>query len=63
MTDSWTIRNITVIRLTENIPLTNWSRMMIDGVEFKPYPIMDAGKNVISVEGRYDFTGKEVEFV
>ncbi len=60
---SWTARDMTILKLTESIPLTDWSKMTVGGVEFKPFPVMDAGENVIAVSGKHDLAGKQVEFI
>lgn len=59
---SWTTRNMTILKLTESIPLTDWRKMTVGGVEFKPFPVMDSGENIIAVEGKHDLTGKQVVF-
>ena len=60
---SWTARDMTILKLTESIPLTDWRTMTVGGVEFKPFPVMDSGENIIAVEGKHDLTGKRVVFV
>lgn len=60
---SWKVRDMTVLRLTEDIPLTDWHKMLVGGVEFKPYPVMDSGDDTIAVKGAHDLAGKTVEFV
>lgn len=59
---SWTARDMTILKLTESIPLTDWRKMTVGGVEFKPFPVMDSGENVIAVKGKHDLTGKRVVF-
>lgn len=54
---------MTILKLTENIPLTDWHKMTVGGVEFKPFMVMDAGRDVIAIGGEHDFTGEEVEFI
>lgn len=61
--NSWTVRNMTILKLTENIPLTDWHKMTVGGVEFKPFMVMDSGRDVIAIGGEHDFTGEEVEFI
>lgn len=59
---SWAVGDMTVLRLTEAVPLTDWRTMTVGGVEFKPYPVMDSGDNVIAVKGAHELDGKVVEF-
>lgn len=59
---SWTARDMTILKLTESIPLADWRKMIVGGVEFKPFPVMDSGENIIAVEGKHDLTGKQVVF-
>ncbi|MFR7732153.1 MAG: hypothetical protein ACLU7D_01595 [Collinsella sp.] len=43
--------------------MTNWHSCHIDGKHYEPHMVMDAGKNVIAIDGVYDLTGKTVECV
>ena len=49
--DCLTIDNATVIVLDEDLPLTKWRAVVIDGERCVPRMIMDAGSNVIGVGG------------
>lgn len=61
--DCHEIGTMTVLFLDEELPLTDWRRLYIAGNSYEPRMIMDAGKNVIAVDGAHDFTGKTIEFV
>ena len=61
--DCHEMAGVTALLLEDRPPLTGWHVMVIDGVRYDPVGIMDAGKNVIAVQGSHDLTGKEVEFV
>lgn len=67
--DSWNIRGMTLLTLSDSIPNGGWRRIVIDGEIFEPIIPMYAGdvsrtkNNAIGISGRHDFTGKTVEFV
>lgn len=63
ITDSTFIKGYTSLALSESIPLKRWGKMLIDGEEYTPIPIMDAGNECIAIMGNHDLTGKEVQFV
>jgi hypothetical protein len=54
---------MTVLFLDEELPVTDWRSLRVDGVRYEARMVMDAGKNVIAVDGAHDLTGKTVEFV
>ncbi len=62
ITDCLTINSTTVIVLDEDIPLTKWHAVVIDGKRYAPRMIMDAGSDVIGIEGKHDLTGKNIFF-
>ncbi len=62
ITDCLTINSTTVIVPDEDIPLTKWHAVVIDGKRYAPRMIMDAGNNVIGIEGKHDLTGKNIFF-
>lgn len=61
--DCHEIGNMTVLFLDEELPVTGWRSIRIDDVRYEARMVMDAGKNVIAVDGVHDLTGKTVEFV
>ena len=61
--DCHKICGMTALFLDGNLPLTNWSSLVIDETRYEPHPIMDAGKNVVAIDGEHDFTGKEIKLV
>lgn len=61
--DCHEIGSMTVLFLDEELPVTNWRSLRVDGVHYEARMVMDAGKNVIAVDGAHDLTGKTVEFV
>ncbi|MDO4437400.1 MAG: hypothetical protein Q4B77_05555 [Coriobacteriaceae bacterium] len=61
--DSFEIDGYTVLILSEERPMTDWKALRIDGEEYAPQIVMDAGRNVIAVKGSHDLAGQIVEFV
>ena len=60
--DCHEIRGITILLLSEKRPLSNWNKLLIDGIAYDPLPVMDAGEKCIAIHGTHDFTGKRIEF-
>ncbi|MFQ9129308.1 MAG: hypothetical protein ACLR3M_02420 [Collinsella sp.] len=61
--DCHKLGSMTALFLDEKLPMTNWHSLHIDGKHYEPHMVMDAGKNVIAIDGVYDLTGKTVECV
>lgn len=40
-----------------------YHKYRINGKEYEPVPVYDAGDNIIAVESEESFSGKEVEFI
>lgn len=62
ITDCHEINGVTILFLSEERPLSNWNKLMIDGIAYDPIPIMDAGEKCIAIHGVHDLSGKEIEF-
>ena len=62
-TSSTLVCDYTVIAFGRDLPTTPWRFLVIDGVRYKPVPVMDAGNDCVAVEGAHDFSGKDVQFV
>ncbi len=54
---------VAVLKLENDMPATRWTKLRIDGDEYDPCIVMDAGFDVIAIRSGKDFTGKDVEFV
>lgn len=52
----------TVLLLNSEIPRTKFSKLVIDGKEYKPETVYDLD-NSIGVAATGDFEGKEVKFI
>lgn len=63
VTESIFIKGYTSLSLSEKRQFSNWTRLLIDGVEYDTVPIMDAGDDCIAIVGNHDLTGKEVTFI
>lgn len=61
--DCWHIAEMTVVRLSEEPPFGGWRNVVIDGIQYKPHLVMDAGRNVLAVDGKLDLAGKEISFI
>ena len=61
--DCHEIGSMTVLFLDEELPVTDWRSLRVDGVRYEARMVMDAGKNVIAVDGAHAPPGKPVEFV
>ncbi len=59
ITDCLTIDNATVLVLDEDLPLAKWHAVVIDGKRYVPRMIMDAGSDVVGVEGKHGLVGKK----
>lgn len=60
--DCHEIDGMTALLLDGRLPLTNWRRLVINGARYEPRLLMDAGQNVIAIDGKHDLTGREIEF-
>ncbi len=61
--DEWQIPNEgTILILDENVPFKTYLRYTIDGMEYEPEIIYDAGKHAIAIKAYGSFIGKTVEF-
>lgn len=61
--DEWRIPNEgTILTLDEEVPFKTFLHYVIDGVEYDPKIIYDAGKKVIAIKAYGSFIGKTVEF-
>lgn len=60
--DCHEIDGMTALLLDGRLPLTNWRWLVINGTRYEPRLIMDAGKNVIAIDGKHDLAGGEIEF-
>jgi hypothetical protein len=57
------INDIAILKLENDLPLTPWTKLRIDGDEYDPCFIMDAAPNVIGVKSPEDFNGHDVQFI
>lgn len=55
--------DFTVLIMSEDLPMTDWRTLLIGGTAYAPLLVMDAGDNVVAINGSHDLTGQEVEFV
>ena len=58
--DSFEVGGMTVLKLTEDLPVSGWRLLVIDGSTYKPLPVMDAGWDTIAIEGSHELDGKTV---
>lgn len=56
------VGNYSVLMLDSEIPHTKFSKLLIDGKEYKPEIVYDL-KNSIGVAASGDFEGKEIQFI
>lgn len=61
--DCWHIENMTVFKLSQEPPFGGWKRIVIDGITYEPHLAMDAGRDILAIDGKMDLTGKEVSFI
>lgn len=61
--DCRVINGMTVLLFDEDMPHTKWHRLVIDGRDYEPIPVMDAKRSCIAVRGSVSLVGKEVAFV
>lgn len=54
--------NYSVLMLDSDIPHTKFSKLLINGKEYKPEIVYDL-KNSIGVAASGDFEGKEIQFI
>lgn len=52
----------TILVFDDHLPRSSWRSIVIDGVCYKPIPVMDAGENCIAIEGVHELDGKEAQF-
>lgn len=63
ITESIFVKHYTSLSLSDDIPNRSWRKLLIDGVQYDPVPIFDAGNDCIAIHGNIDLTGKDIEFV
>ncbi len=63
ITESIFVSHYTSLSLSDSVPNTKWERILIDGVEYDPIMIFDAGDDCIAINGNLDLTGKEIKFI
>lgn len=63
ITESIFVKDYTSLSLSESIPFTKWKAILVDGIKYKPIPIMDGGDDCIAIQGNINLTGKEIKFV
>ena len=54
--------NYSLLLLEGEIPITNYSKIKIDGVEYTPEIVYDLN-NAVAVADNGDFEGKEIQFL
>lgn len=63
ITESIFVKDYTSLSLSESVPNTGWKKLLINGAEYDPVTIFDAGDDCIAIHGNVDLTGKEIEFI
>lgn len=58
----WKVGKYNVLTMDNDLPLSSYTKCIIDGNEYKLVPTYDLPKS-IAIEGNGDYKGKRVEFV
>lgn len=53
----------TAITVSEDMPKNGWQSIIIDEAEYRPEIVLGSKQNLLLIEGKHDFIGKQIAFV